>query len=864
MLRVLVLKMQQGTAVPAQGAQVRVGTQNQATDGRGIAEFRQGLQPQSTYNMQVTLGGFVPFNGQAFVAAGVNFKTVTLQPQMPPQETIPLEVLVKRGDVDPPEPLPGAQVFVYKSRGGARGRLREPADGQGKAQFRLTQGPGEYVALASAPGYSPGEEEVTVQQGQINQCTIVLEKPDPEEPEVRLRVTVYSPEGKGLVPIEGARVVAMPDGERNASRLDTETNVDGVASLRLPATGKYLIMANAEGHEAGKTEIEVQADALNELSMALVEESEPIELEVTVFQTEGKNRRPLPGARCFAVKQNRSERRRAFGMTNDDGEATLSVLGGEDDYLVVALKSGFESDGRVVPVTVDGDNNVFLYLEEKKPEPPPEPAGPTPEPGPPDQPVPEPTPEPTPPEPEPSDGLQTHLVTVHEMVGRRRVPVAGARAMIRPAKGGLRRTQVEHTDDQGGAKFALGPGSYTLAVVKDGYKTKGEEITVRHDRRGVSEILLVREGTADDHAPSPGGCSFAGIWEVRFYDNVDGSGQPPNSVRWKIEVSRGKATASEPSADGGWDEFCSGPLSANGLVWNAQRIVGNTVVMRFENMRFDSDCDHFRGKWSGAEPHGFAITGVRSNAGPDAEPSPQPAPPEVAGEPRKPAVRSGRIQLQGRSHDLGLRVVPGASIEFTVSLSKANPYEARLARADRGISVTQRTEEPENPGGSRRMGAPTELRVFSARVSPQAQGTSRMVVELKRPWEDRASTVYNISLHVVRNGTGDDLEDLINLWGEELVQIYCNAQSMTQKQHFHPLHEDGIVTCNGDRCHPECVKFMVPIYRALSEKEDWNLSEEELRKAALYWRSLCARLPDDKPEQCGCFHEVPSNSHVGW
>jgi 5-hydroxyisourate hydrolase-like protein (transthyretin family) len=866
-LQVLVLKMQQGTAVPAQGAQVQVGPQNRPTDARGIAEFRQGLQPQTNYNMQVTLGGYAPFNGPVFLAGGFNFKAVTLQPQTPPEETIPLDVFVKRGDVEPPESLPGAQVFVYKSKDGTRGRLRETADGQGKAHFDLTQGPGEYVALASASGYSPGEAEVTVQKGQANQCTIVLEKPDPEDPEVRLEVTVYSPEGKGLVPVEGARVVALPDGERSGGRLDTKTNANGVATFRLPATGKYLIMANADGHEAGKAEIEVQPDMLNELSMALVKESEPIELDVTVFRTEGKSRWPLPGARCFAVKQNRSERRRAFGVTNDEGETTLSVLGGEADYLVVALKPGFESDGRVVPVTADGDNRVFLYLDEKMPEPPSEPDGPTPEPGPPDQPVPTPEPappEPTPPEPEPSDNLQSHLVTVHEMVGRRRLPVEAARAMIRPVKGGLRRTRIQHTNDQGQAEFELPPGPYTLAVVKDGYKTKGERIAVQPNRRGISEILMVREGTADDHVPGPGGCSFAGTWQVRFYDNVAGTGQPPNSVRWKIEVSRGKATASEPSADGGWDEFCSGPLSAAGQVWNARRVVGNTLVMRLEDIHFETDCNHFRGKWSGAEPHGFAITGVRSDAAPDVGPSPQPTPPEVADKPRKPAVRSGRIKLQGLTHELGLRVVPGASIDFAVSLSKANPFEARVARADRSISVTQRTEAPKSQGGRRRMGAPTEVRVFTARVNPQARGTSRMVVELKRPWENRASTVYTISLHVVRNGTGDDLEDLIDLWGEKLVQVYCNAQSMTQKQHFHPVHEDGCAVCNSDRCHPECVKLMVPIYRALSEKEDWNLSEAELRKAAHYWRSLCARLPDDKPDQCGCFHEVPSNSHTGW
>nr|MCU0981956.1 hypothetical protein [Pirellulaceae bacterium] len=70
--------------------------------------------------------------------------------------------------------------------------------------------------------------------------------------------------------------------------------------------------------------------------------------------------------------------------------------------------------------------------------------------------------------------------------------------------------------------------------------------------------------------------------------------------------------------------------------------------------------------------------------------------------------------------------------------------------------------------------------------------------------------------------------------------------------------------CNADRVHRDCQTRMVAIYRELNQKEKWGLSEEQLKKAAWAWMCLCARLPDDKPDQCGCYHEVPSNTHTGW
>ncbi|MCL4206397.1 MAG: carboxypeptidase regulatory-like domain-containing protein [Pirellulaceae bacterium] len=882
-LQVQVLKIVQGNAVACPGAQVQCGQFNQATDPQGLAFFAQGLQVNSNYNIQATLAGFQPGFAQTQTLPGMNFASITLQPQAPPAETLPLDIFVQRGDVEPPVALAGARVFAYKIRQGVRGRFESVTDGQGKAHFDLSDGPGKYVAVASAATYAPGETEVNVRPGQPNQGTIVLRPPGSDDPSTMLEVTVLGPEGKALVPLERAWVFVVPDESPDANRLEAQTDANGVARLALPKAGKYAVTASADGHEPGETRIQAQGGVLNECSLTLAKKFAEIRLTAQVFRTEGKGRWPLPGARVQAFKDDRSGAQRATALTGPDGTAELTLRDGEATYLAVALKPGFQPDARNVDVVVDSENCIRLYLAalpddagpvvpwptDDSPVPVPVPPVPVPVP-----PVPVPVPPvPVPPTPDPVPLVEQPAVSlpvvVYEEMGGRRQPVAEVRVLLKPLKGDVREIRSGQTDAQGRVELQSTAGEYVLVASKAGYKTVGKEIAIQAGAARISEILIMREGP-EPTQPTVTGCSFDGLWDVCWYNNVEGTGEPTEKVRMKVVVERGKATGYMRNFDGQWEDYCSGPLSDDGQVWSAQNPSSGQVTIQYDDVRFVTDCDHFRGKWSSAPPKkDFAWVGVRVVDPTDATPKPpvEPMPDPVVGKTKPPAIVSGSLPLAGMSHDLGLRVAPGASIDFWVNLSNANPFEARLARADRSVTVSERSEaapRKTGPGGRPLIGAPTERRVFTARVAPDARGTQTLVFELKRPWEAQASNVYTVRLQVVEDGTRTSLEELIELWGLELVQLYSNAQSMRREFHFHPIHQDGYKLCNADRIHRECYSRMLSIYRQLNQKEKWGLSEEQLKKAAWAWLSGCVNLPDDKPDECGCYHDVPSNTHTGW
>lgn len=65
------------------------------------------------------------------------------------------------------------------------------------------------------------------------------------------------------------------------------------------------------------------------------------------------------------------------------------------------------------------------------------------------------------------------------------------------------------------------------------------------------------------------------------------------------------------------------------------------------------------------------------------------------------------------------------------------------------------------PGKKLLLGGPTERRILTARVAPDARGTLTLVFELKRPREAQASNVYTVRLQVVEDGTRTSLDDLI-------------------------------------------------------------------------------------------------------
>lgn len=354
--------------------------------------------------------------------------------------------------------------------------------------------------------------------------------------------------------------------------------------------------------------------------------------------------------------------------------------------------------------------------------------------------------------------------------------------------------------------------------------------------------------------------TFAGQWRVFFHNTEAGTDDPGAGEIMIITVTGSEATG---AVTGGFEWSCTGPLTENGRVWNAKRLVNGELSLRFDDVRLSPDGNHFRGRWSGEAPHNYAWIGVRVGTEP-----PPPVTPATAN--HLVALRNVEVNLQGGSRQYRFPVAPGARVIVRANQSSANPYVVTVGELDRAAVtlVSERTEPVERTAGAdgkARLGGPTERRVLEFRVAENARGTTRIVVQLRRPWESTPSILHTIQLIVLPDARPiDNMRAAGGNYTEALWQIYVNAQSMSVRQHFHPVHADGFPVCNADRVHKECYDVMLPIYRAQSEKEGWNLSEEELKAAVFWWRSLCAHLPDDHPSQCGCSHEVPSHSHTGW
>jgi hypothetical protein len=244
--------------------------------------------------------------------------------------------------------------------------------------------------------------------------------------------------------------------------------------------------------------------------------------------------------------------------------------------------------------------------------------------------------------------------------------------------------------------------------------------------------------------------SFAGRWNIYFHDNVEGTGEPtPNEMKITIGVdAEGKPIATGVVEEGfAWS--CSGPLTENGRVWNAKRLVDGALSLQFADVRLSPDGNRFRGKWGGEAMHNYAWVGVRVGAADSADSA---------------ALKMVEINLGGPSAEYRYRVLPGARVIVRATLSSANPYVVSLGEFDRvAVSlVAERTEPIERktgPSGKPLLGGPSERRIYEFKVGETATGTSRILVELRRPWETKASIRHTIYLTVVPSGKpGYDLK----------------------------------------------------------------------------------------------------------
>jgi hypothetical protein len=722
---VLVLKLPEN--VPFAGAMVDIAPFSQPTGANGHAWFT--LPNPGPYVVTAKAPGYRPVQVPANMVAGVNTIVIPLQKQVPDDETIPLTIRVLRDDGTKPVSFPNIDVLVYKERPAAEHQV---TDELGEARFKLTGGEGSYVALASAKGYSPGEVRVQVKKGQPNFAVITLKKST--GPATRLTVTVYRGEGKAVVPLAEATVLAYAEGGPSGHPLTDLSDENGIADFDLVDSGRYVVAAQLPGYAAAETRVQVTEGEPCSASLILYPKPAEIPLNVTVYQTKGRSRMPLVGADVMAFRYDRTGRQRIRRTTDSNGQVALSLTDGEGLYLVTATKDGFQPDAKPVPVRAGVENTAFLLLMELGD------VGP--------------------------EIPLAFTVRVQAQSPSGLKPAAGARVLLRHEGGTVRELAAALADVQGAATFhPASPGLYDVVVSSEGYEPKAQRVRIGRDTVRETEIIILLSPTP----PTP----------------------PP-------------ATPSTPTPVPPTPTVPGGGTTSNGL----------------------------------------------------------------------PGLAHATIDLGGLSRQFNLPMAQGGLVTARVNLSSANPFEVQVTEIDRAslALVSERTEGVERKtgaGGRPLLGGPTERRVFEFRVNENATGAAHAVIELRRPWEKQASVRYTLAIQIVPSGGSrsaiDDLNHLIDLWGEDLVQLYTNAQGMRDEFHWHPVILDGgPPVCASGRCSKQCYDKMLPIYRALNEKEKWGLSEERLRACVLWWGGLCATLPSDHPGECGCHHFVPTHTHTGW
>ena len=117
------------------------------------------------------------------------------------------------------------------------------------------------------------------------------------------------------------------------------------------------------------------------------------------------------------------------------------------------------------------------------------------------------------------------------------------------------------------------------------------------------------------------------------------------------------------------------------------------------------------------------------------------------------AAKATEIELEGLTREIKVPLAPGDRLRLYSAHSSANPFVISLGEFDRGRLklLSERTEpvaERTGAGGKPLLGAPTERRVYDFGVGDRAAGETRVVVELRRPWEKSPSIRYTLVIEI--------------------------------------------------------------------------------------------------------------------
>jgi hypothetical protein len=308
-------------------------------------------------------------------------------------------------------------------------------------------------------------------------------------------------------------------------------------------------------------------------------------------------------------------------------------------------------------------------------------------------------------------------VRVFKETRGQKLPLTGAKVTLRQ-EGKPAEIDQDTSDSQGFARLTVGSeGSYQIEATAEHYVP--EKITAARITAGKParyDILLKRRPDAPPEEPAvtpTAKCSFEGLWMVHYYNNKTGTGEPPDGQRMKIVVSGNKATGYSPDL---WtdkmEEYCSGPLSQDGQVWNAKRIVGGAVSQYFADVHFDPDCNRFVGKWGGEAQHDYAWVGIRMI---EVKPPAPPAPSKVT------------VELSSSNRNPTVKVAPGSTLTVKVATYAGTGYQMEMVPlATRDLTVVsgpvdEAMQRPTGKKGKIGVGAGT-WKVYELKVAAQARG----------------------------------------------------------------------------------------------------------------------------------------------
>ena len=458
----------------------------------------------TAYKATASALGFKTGKAEGFANVGVpNVGNIILKPEVPDIQKIPLAVTVKGEDGQKDVALARAHVSAYLSPQGRGSRCEGFTNTQGVARLELTDGAGTYTVVANAKSYAPNDTEINVQQDGKPSVTVKLKKVDVDGDlvDVPLTVLAFAKIGKGLNILPKATVLVFPDATTPPWLKSENTNDKGQAffNVKMPANEDKLdcvICGNADGFLPTKVTTPLDPNIYNLVKLFFVPLKEA-KLTVRVFESRGRSRRPAASVEVAAFKQ-RGRQSTQPKLTDGEGTVELTLEDGPGTYAVMARKPGWTHQPKTVPVTLDGNNRVNLYLRPEATPPEPNPITPTPD----DQVHPMP---PTPIEPPAVERLRTTGHVYARAEGMRRLRgVANVRLLWTTDASARNQRFQTTTDAQGSYSLLLPPGPYQVSLVPPNrqYVTRGRQ-RVMLDPRALRHDFYLTELQPEQPQPTP-------------------------------------------------------------------------------------------------------------------------------------------------------------------------------------------------------------------------------------------------------------------------------------------------------------------------------------------------------------------------